>query len=390
MACYDNIIGIARADCPCFDSAPPNGYNTSKSNIYLADLKPLDALGGYSECGAGSIWEIMEQAIEEATQIFISDTNSALMQNFKSRKTPFKGQIGEASARELFTTDNTYAGIRLAVCPTRGGIMRITAIGTVFSAAGLLSLKIHNSLNEEVWAGTVNTANGFELTQITPPIELPTYIDFDDRHEYFLTYTHNPSNPAKRNGVNSCGCGGFRPTFSKQSPMWQRAHTGANTWANWVMVGGWEGNTLTDFDQASSMATTQLNGLALQVELGCDISQIVCNGELNFNTDPLALSIAFAIRYKSAELLGQKIIAGTALTRENVINREAWQMSSKDWQAAYEKAVLYIAENATVENNDCLTCKDPYGMTVNASIMTWADKSQITAGAMKTYNTYAK
>jgi len=372
MACYDNIIGLARQDCPCFEVDPPEGYNTSNSGIYLADLKPLDTLTGYGECGEDSIWAIMQNAVDEAVKMFKADTNAVLLQHFKERRTKFKGTIGERTSRETFTTSKTYAGLRLDCNPMRGGTMKITAIGTCFSAAGTVQFTLYNSVNEQVWQDDLTVANGFHLNTLATPIEVPLYIPFDDKHEYFLTYEHNPANPARKNGINTCGCGGFHPYFNCGSPMWGNTFTGERAWANWLMAGGWEGDTLTDFDEADNVLNTYLNGITLQVELGCDTAALLCNGEMNFNTDALALTKAYAIRYKAASLLAAKILGSDKLIRANVVNRETWMKSAAEWEAQYEKAVLYIGENAETDGNDCLICKDPHGLEVKTNITTWS------------------
>lgn len=389
MACYDNIIGLARQDCPCFEVTPPDSFNTSLSGIYLADLKPLDTLAGYGECGEDSIWTIMQNAVSEATNMFIADTNAVLLQGFKERRTRFKGTIGERSSRETFTTTKTYAGLRIDCNPMRGGTLKITGIGTTFSSAGTVTFTLYNSVNEQVWTDDLDVTNGFELHILTTPIEVPLYIPFDDKHEYFLTYTHNPANPAKKNGINTCGCGGFRPYFNCGSPMWGNTYTGEKAWANWLMVGGWEGDALDEFDEADNVSNTYLNGLTLQVELGCDTSQLLCNGEMNFNTDALALTKAYAIRYKAASLLAAKILTSDKLIRANVVNRETWLKSQTEWEAQYEKAVFYIGENAETDANDCLVCRDPHGMEVRANINTWS-KPKYGAGGAEIYTNLEK
>lgn len=363
MACYDNIIGLSRADCPCIDTAPEEGYNTSLSGLYMTDLTPLDNLEGLAECGAGSVWDMLERSREDAVKAFIADTNAMMMDNFSPRREKFTGQIGEAVGRETLSTNNTYAGIRLAFNPMRGGRIKITKIGTLFSGAGTLTLKIHNSLNVEVWSGSVTIANGWVLNTLGEAIILPTYVDFSDTHEYFLTYTYNPSNLPKLNKIN-CGCGGFVPWYDLSNPMWKNQHSGGRAWAGWLMAGGWTGDTLTDFDQTITSTGTTMNGLALQIELGCDIGQILCNGSLDFDTDPLAMSIAYAIRYKADSIMVQKLLGSTELTRSNTINREYYKERRNEMNKGYMENIKYISQSASLQNIDCLTCKDPHGMIV--------------------------
>lgn len=369
MACYDNIIGLSRADCPCIDTAPDPGYNTSNSGLFITDLEPLDDLKGYSECGAGSIWEILGNVRDEAIRVFKSDTNALLAQYFTTRRERFSGQIGEASGRDILNTSNTYAGMMIGCNPMRGGLLRINAIGTIFSAPGNISLSIYNSLNELVVSPfSVETLNGWKLNTLDTPIELPIYIDFDSKHEYFLVYEVNPANPAKLNNI-SCGCGGFMPYYDREKPMWGKQYSGANGWANWVMVSGWEGDSLTDFDITGQSKTNRLNGLALSVEFGCDVSEVLCKGTPDFTNDLLAMSQAYAILWKSGELLASKLLSATSLNRSNVIKREILKQVRRDWNERYVEATRYIAEQAATGQNDCLACREDRMIGVKTALL---------------------
>lgn len=358
MACYDNIIGLARADCPCIDAEAPDEYATSNSGLYISDIEPLDTLSGYGECGESSIWTILSKARDEAVRTFKADTNALLMQYYRPQRETFKGQIGEASGRDLHTTDNTYTGIRIACNPMRGGTLKITHIGTLFSASGTVSVSVYNSLNVQVVAPfNVTVAAGWHLNTLPTAIELPLYVDFDSKHEYYIVYTYSPSNKAKLNRL-SCGCGGFAPYYDMGNPMWKNPFGGAKAWANWIMVGGWSGDTLTDFDQCAATSTTQMNGLALTIELGCDISQVLCKGTMDFTNDPLAMTCAYSILWKSAEIMASKLLSSTDLNRQNVINRDVLKEKRKEWQGKYLEATRYIAEQAAIVQNDCLTCRE--------------------------------
>lgn len=382
MACYDTIIGLARQDCPCIEDAPPAGYNTSDSGLFIADHPPFNEMEGFGECGQGSVWDILARAREQAILTFQADTNSALMSVFQPRRERFKGQIGEASGRETLTTDNTYAGVRLACNPMRGGVVKITHIGTLFSAAGTITLKIYNSLNQQVGSDiTLTTANGFYLNTLATPVELPTYIDFDDQHEYFLTYQHNGANPAKVNSIAAC-CG-FHARYDLENPMWKGQFTGGRAWANWLMAGGWTGDTLTDFDLCEGSTSTRMNGLSLQVELGCDVGAVLCNGSLDFNTDAQALSIAYAILWKSCSIAASLLLGSTKLTRTAQANREFLKESRSQWEIKYATAVDYVTQNAMLNMNDCLACRDEIEMKVAPVITTNGHDNHRTATAYR-------
>lgn len=365
MACYDNIIGLSRNTCTCLPEAP-DGYNTSLSGLYLDELPLLDSLSGYDKCGVGTVWDLLSRARASAVSTFISDTNSLLMSRYSTRMSRHTGDIGEGAAKSKLTTTKQYAGIRIATRGTRGGTMKITQIGTLFSAAGTVTLKIFNSLNEQVGDDIeLETINGFKLNTLTTAVSLPMYIPYAPTQEYFLVYEYDSDNKPGLNSID-CGCGhlGEKPWYDTARPHFGKRFHGARAWGQWIMVGGWLGDSLTEFDQSSTSSGLDLNGLTLNVDLGCDLSQVLCNGSLNFNNDPLALTMAYAIRYAAAQEAASMLLTSTELLRVNTINRDALKALRSEWQDKYAKYCVSIADQAVIEQNDCLTCKDEHGMRI--------------------------
>lgn len=363
MACYDNIIGLSRNTCQCVPAAPEN-YNTSLSGLYLDELPLLDSLSGYEKCGVGTVWDMLSRARASAVSTFISDTNSLLMSRYSTRMPRFSGDIGEGAAKTKLTTSSQYAGARIATRGTRGATMKITKIGTLFSAVGSVTLKIFNSLNEQVGDDIeLETKNGFMLNALATPISLPMYIPFAPTQEYFLVFEYNDANKPGLNTID-CRCGhlGETPWYNTANPHWGRKFSEARGWARWVMVGGWSGDTLTEFDQCDTSTRLELNGLTFSVEIGCDLSQVLCKETLDFNNDPLALTMAYAIRYQSGVQMASSLLTSTELLRANTINRDALKAMRSEWQDKYVEYCTSIADNAAIGQNDCLACKDEYGM----------------------------
>lgn len=368
-SCYDNIIGLSRTECPCHDPKPAQ-YNVSQSGLYLDELEPLNSLDGFDNCEAGSVWDAMDKARSEAVKKFMADSNALLMRNFKLRREPWTGSIGEAAARDWLESSYNYAGIRINCAPVRSGILKIKGIGTLFQTAGSRTAWIYNNLNQLIATLTLNTGSGLHTANVQD-IELPVLQKNTTQTEYFIVYEVDPANKAKLNKIH-CGCGGFKPRFDVHSPYWNLTNkTGANAWGNWVMVAGWQGNTLTDFyqcDTCQSCAVSgeYLNGLTLDIEIGCNLGENFCKGQLDFNTDPLALSIAYAIRYAAAVGLAERLMLSGTLNRANLINREALQAARAEWNSRYIEAVRYIAENPDISRTDCLDCKSAFSMRVGA------------------------
>lgn len=114
-----------------------------------------------------------------------------------------------------------------------------------------------------------------------------------------------------------------------------------------------------------------MNGLALQVELGCDVGLVLCNEALDFTRDTLALSMAYAILWKSGEIAASLLLGSTRLTRTATANREFLKEQRAMFAKKYENNLDYVTQNAALSaSTDCLTCKDDIGMTVTTVFTT--------------------
>ena len=101
--------------------------------------------------------------------------------------------------------------------------------------------------------------------------------------------------------------------------------------------------------------------LTLTLRTQCDVSDTLCSGTLNFS-NPLALSIAHAIRYKTAELTADALLLDTRLNRQAIAKTEALREQRKVWQGRYSDLVNYVTAEADLHNSDCAVCKSVFDM----------------------------
>lgn len=362
--CYTTAVGLASCACPCLTDQAPENYNTSDSGLYITDLSPLNALDGLDDCNTpGNLWEVLADCRDRAIRSFIAATNSLLAQTNRMSRERYVGGIGQIKGRNVVTPAGTYAGVRIRCAPVKSGTLYIEKIGGVFDTSGTVNVKIYNQFNTQL-----GTVGGYNITtvagqhaQVTVGLSLPTWTEWADVAEYFISYTVNPSNLPRENKV-TCGCGGFNPLFNTTTPYDDRAKND-RAWTAWLKVGGWTGDSLTDFDEISNevTASTYTYGLTLQVRLECDPGAALCSGTLNFS-DPLALSMAEAIQYKAACLVADKILTATGISRYNLINRETLIEAKKAWNQAFIETTQYIAANADPKLAGCMECKPAIGM----------------------------
>jgi hypothetical protein len=108
----------------------------------------------------------------------------------------------------------------------------------------------------------------------------------------------------------------------------------------------------------------RMHGLVLEAEVACNVNSVICNGQMDFDSDPLAMSVAEAIRLKAGMLLLQKLAGSHRLNRETLMAKGSYGETIKTWGKDYNEAVLFIAESVNLGNCPCLKDKDKYGMHV--------------------------
>lgn len=359
--CYENIIGLSQTECTCYESGKPEDFDTSLSGLYLDELEPLNNIEGFDDCQAGNIWELMEKARSQAVRTFIADTNALLLRHYKLLRHNWKGTIGEGVAKENDTLSTTYAGMRVNCAPIRSGSMIIKKIGTLFTTTGTITVKVYNGLNTLVATRTLNTTANVHNVNDIEDITLDLAVDYSRSTDYFFVYTVGSMVP-RANRV-SCGCGSFKGYLNTQKPTYyDTSKKGTNGWGNWVMVGGHTCDDLESFHLAGITASNYIHGLTLEVEFRCNLGDTLCQDTPDFDADPLALSMAFAIRYKAADVLAESLLLSDRLSRVNMINKEMLSDKRKEWTQKYIEHVNYIVEHANVEKSECLTCDSIFQM----------------------------
>lgn len=371
LSCFDGVLGLASCECPCLTEIAPEGYNDATSGLYIADLIPLSMLDGAENCSDPSNpWNLLDNARTQGANELLKDIKAGLMKKNQFTREVFTGMIGERSARDTVALTKTYAGVRISAPRIKGGYMHLTRIGGVFNATGSISVQIYNQFNETVGSpiAITTTAGGHGSTVCD--ITLPLWVDGADHPEYFLAYTVDQNNLPRANRLFCPTCSKNQiPTFSLDAPYYTKPWRQAQSWANWVMIGSWEGDTLTDFDLESTFSTTGsgMNGLTITCSFTCDPSTAVCLGELDFN-DPVSMSLAHAYRYISAIKAAEKIIRNPEPYRNAAVSKEVLAVDILQWWTDYKTNVEYVIYNANQKNTDCIFCKPKFSMGIESKL----------------------
>jgi hypothetical protein len=373
--CYENIIGLASEGNNCLPTLT-DPQKTSNSGLYIADLEPIDSLIGINELSEETdyVWSLMEKARASATNFFIAETNGLLAKSVKLRQAAYSGKIGEPSAKELVTNEPaTYSweGVHILCASMYGATFQLRSVDLVFENDNSRVLRVSDKYNNVLFEQTdIALTGGRATVQIN--LNLPCY-DQNGYAEYWVYYDNDETNTPYANRIN-CGCTGFTPAFDKSAPHFGKGYTKGNGWANWLMVEGvkfsqddsfddFDSWNLNDFPQERTQNV--MNGLVLDVSVGCSIESIMCEQVAGFYINPFAMSIAKAIQLKSAELFTTAILSSAKISRATMINSEEMSTARQEWRMEYLDILNYITQNVQIaDQSDCFSCRPMIEMNV--------------------------
>lgn len=352
--CLLSVIGLSRTDCDCFDKSA--AAEVSLSELYLDELDPINStiIQAREDCEKGRFEKIMETARANGINSFKSDLLGLMLKNYQLKRKPFSGVIGKRTFRQYITTTKPYWVFRWYCANIVSGTATVTEIGAIWNETAVHTIDIYNNLGELVDSVNVSSTAGlWESTACN--IVLPLHSEYVNNLEYYFVFD---GTLAVADNVIQCSDCMRIEGFNSQTNF-------NDGWRNYVAVCGTTSDDL-DFTQIarqdwSFCQCTQMNGLTMKVDFKCDIGESICMDELDFKTNPIALNMAHAIRYKSVEYLIDGIISSPHISRLEIINHELMAEYRLEFQKKYNELMIYIVENIDIKNNDCFKCKDNYG-----------------------------
>lgn len=358
--CYESIIGLTRTDCECYTGMPDSAHD-SLSGLYIDELVGMSFIQSAQNCDTwNDLFNAMAKARDNAIASFQADTNALILQNFKMRRNPFYGGIGRVVESNVGLTAGNYLGVRFYCDNVKSGVLYIKSIGTIFKDSGVISLMIYNNLGELLHTINLDTiANTHNQNSVA--IELPLHSNYTDHLEYFFLYQYDGVVRPKVNDIK-CSCGSFKPRFDCNKPYYHVKHETVYGWADWLMVGGMNTESLPEFTDCGCSTNNYMYGLTFQVELRCKVGEVLCNEQLDFEGNPLAGAMALAIQAKAGEFLGNWVLQSGNLNRFTMINTDQFITDVANYKATYEQMIKYIVESVDITQNDCFACKDVYEM----------------------------
>lgn len=369
-ACFENIIGLSRKDCECVEDRPA-GANVSNSGLYLDELDGLNLrmADAVRDCGDGGLWDMLDQARENAIEETKAELMACLSANTDRRRQPGISQIGDDKkiSGSGVSLGHTWHGMTVQTAKVKGGTFRVTHIGTAFKSTGSITVHVYDREGSSPVANYVvpMVANRVTWTEIAPlSLDMSELGTANPR--YWFVFQPTDGLKAMNSRIN-CGCGGFNPYWSESAPQYASSQQKqGKLWAEWSMAAGTFGSDIADRENWTTQNPTQ--GLLLRVAFDCDESTSFCADEPNYTTDPIQKVIAHAVRLRAGANLITRLMSSTKINQYTMTAGDTMIENRRRYEAEFKKRILdYVCPELSQENNvnrygDCLTCRDQWGM----------------------------
>lgn len=346
------------ADVPVIEFTP--AYDQSDSGLFISQLLPEEEITGLVNCDK-TVWDVLTEARGIAIKEFAQSLNAHILRRHQVGRKTFSGYLGDTGGNDgTLSTAATYAGVRIRTNPITSGYLRISRIAALFSATGTIPVTIYDG-EGTVMTPTFNLntqANKKAFTDVG--LTLPLLGDFNTKQDYFLVYEVDPANLPKLNKVYCSSCNGQKAitnvAYYDTHGEWDSDYQKSLGWQNWLIAGGWEGDSVAGFSNASDAVGPYMNGLALEIEVGCDLADGLCGMAAGGNS-PEAMAAATFIQRRAAAIAVRKRLTSSTPARANFANKEGLEKEMGHWEAEAAEAMAYLAQNANDTMNDCVTCK---------------------------------
>ena len=352
LTCLENIIGLSRTECPCYDADKPADSETTKSGLYLDELEGLDLelVGSDIECGDTGVWTKMEKAIDIARNTYRTDVLGAITEFASSRRKTFLGLIGQKRSKTIIVPQTTYMGLKIDNCNIKGGEFTIKGISTYMDQAATFDVLIYNIIQDGpllIIPGIESVGGQIKDNPLTPAPELtfPLYTNEADCEnlEYYIVYAPAGAFNPRDNKI-SCGC-------SRREPH-----------EEWIALHGITGNDVSTWELREALPESDFaNGLLLDLAINCATADLICGGEnedLDYMNDPTARVMAKSIQLKAGEILINDILSSKNINRITMMSREALYGKRSHYAKEYGYRIGWLGENMSISGNDCLGCSD--------------------------------
>lgn len=346
MSCFEdenNIIGLSKNDCPCYDTDRPADYDDSLSGLYLDELVRLEDVKKLEDCSDDSLWNLMKESIEEAVEFVQEDIVNCIKERSKLGKESCTDVIGGKKNTKIINPNTTYAGWRLRLGNIKGACSLLRNIKTIFEGTGVISASIiFNGIDlEPIDIDLDTTANVVTNNLLTDSILMHHFTEECDEIEVYVIYEVDPTNLPKDN-VMDCGCSGKYYCHEEYIDVDPIAGDDISLIEDWRV-------------QRYAM------GLLLDMSFRCKEENTICDGQIDWKGG-LGRNIARAIQYKSAFLLFEKIYYSHKPSVWTVVSKDDLEVKLPKLDGKYDDYIAKACMEVDLDNTDCFVCRNGFDL----------------------------
>lgn len=343
LECLNGIIGVTKDFCQCLHGQISqedfDALKESKSGLYLDNVEGglfLRNVPQLDKCK--SFLDIQVQAIDTAKKFFFADILAELNLKYQVRKTNFVGEIGKVSYTSTMQTNKRLQFLKLKT--NNDGVVQIDRLRVFLNMdtttkVWILQVEEGKSDGQIIYENEiVQTQSNYLSIEFPEPLKLPLNIG-GKKQNYFVIW-ERLGEVQPRDIKVSCGC------------------SGGDGFADFLFVTGGEADNFSDVPNALNDVFT--HGISIDVQIKCETGSVICK-EYSEN-DAIANVTAFAILYKSAELVIENVMNSSEVNRFTMLSREHLWGKRSHFKSEYEKRVRYLAENIDVASSDCFFCRE--------------------------------
>lgn len=353
MTCLQNVFGITNSDCPCITGAlsadQTADVKKSTSGLYLDDVE-----GGVSMKGLGNVdsclsfYQFATKARDNGIQRMQDDLVIAINNKYKKDKNAFSGQIGRMSYAQTLGLTKNVQGIRIRPNEWSDASITISRINIVLNDIIVgLPVKIWRVPVDTVMGDLVATfnvttvANGYVTIPDNAPAILPLLLPFVYNNmevEYWITYDLTGQTARPKDTALEC------VTCNKN----------ISPYSDYVTIYGAQLDSTSNF--SNSLYDQYSHGLIVDVDIRCNNEKLVCR-EFN-EEDAISITMAYATRFKAAELLIEYVLGSPDVNRYTTMAREYLWGKRNHFRSEYDNRVIYLAATIDVTSSNCYVCRE--------------------------------
>lgn len=124
-------------------------------------------------------------------------------------------------------------------------------------------------------------------------------------------------------------------------------------------------------DRENFATTKNANGLIFNIEVFCKVSELICKDDtqLDFENDKVSMSMAYAIRYKSGELLLEMVLASGQVDRFTLLDNTRLWGKRNHYVKQYNEHTAWICSKVDITQNDCLACDNSEDLQITGILV---------------------